>query len=602
MALTPKPQIDQIKIKDKTYDINVPKSWAQNDPTHVQYIKDRTHYQELLTGADIPPVEINAAQYSFKNIYRNGNQVYSDNWVPQQSWIYAGLPCQHNNIAAHINDSSCSGGWYKVEFSALSTIGTETTAIPLYSGKIWIYPFRSTGETSNQVQVLVNLESIENVPDAWKNCKLCYNTNGFFYITGEPTSEENKDTFSSSKNTFSIKPVTDYDEKEGYRRYLYTKRIDSTYLPLDGKTILRDSNGNLTAEDIYVSNFRVTEQFGRYEPLEWVPAEGRSVKDVLNDAFCTDQLPSALEPSIELYVKTPETHYEVGSEIDLDWAFRLKKGSYTYGLVNANKESIVEKDGSAKAYSNYFAKSFEVTVNTTTETSENNDITFTSFAFEGEFNDDCRTMDDAGTNYRTLKQNDLDEDKKTTIKLPKDPITRFTMSLEIVGDLDKQYSAATMLGDISNPLVEFKNYSSLTNTTLNILTSDYRWFWTYSDGEANEDPNSNTIREYSNQLSGFPSTITTDKMRSMCFFIPKARAKYTEATAPAILETSITVQNEATGASACLEMLNKEVTVKDIGGNDHKYLMYYFTNDAQDSGTNTYEIIINDLKEEGGNS
>lgn len=609
MALVPKPQIDQIKIKETTYDINVPKSWAQNDPAHVQYIKDRTHYQELLTGQDIQET----AQYSFKNIYADSNQIYSDTWKPQQSWIYAGWPCAHENDTEHVKDITCSGGLYHLTFSAEVARGTKVDEITLFNGNAWINPHQVIDGKSNEIQIVANFakfaelapELANLIPSEWRNYQLRYNTTGYFYLANEPIAQENNETFSSGKNTLIIRPVTESLEQEGYRRYLYTHRLDAAFIPIDGKTLMLDSNGNLKAEDIYWNDFRVTEQFGRYEPLEWVPAEGRSVRDVINDAFCTDRLPSKVEPSIEFYVKTPEIHYEVGSTIDLDWAFRLKKGSYTYGLVNANKEVIVENvEGSAeKAYSNYRADSFEVTA-----TSIALNITFNNFNFSGEFKDasgnptdNCRNRDDAGTDYRTLKKNE--SSKQTTIILPPEPITSFKMALKIVGSLEDQYSAATMLGEISNPLVAIQS-RELNYETSNILTSDYRWFWTTNSGIAPAAVTSEQVRSFNSQLSGFPAAITTNKMKSMCFFMPKARAKYTEATstAPAILETSITVQNEATGASACLEMLNKEVIVKDIGGNEHEYLMYYFTNDAQDSGTNTYEIIINDLKEEGGNS
>ena len=185
--------------------------------------------------------------------------------------------------------------------------------------------------------------------------------------------------------------------------------------------------------------------------------------------------------------------------------------------------------------------------------------------------------------------------------MPKEPITEFTLTLIVKGELEKSYSAATMLGDIPKNLVEFKNYETLTYTTPNILTSDYRWFWAVSDKNA-PDPqsiSSATIRDFNSKLGGFDSLITTNKMKSMCFFLPKARAKYNKESGA--LETSVEVLNDATGASACLEMLCQEVKVNDIGRNEHDYLMYYFTNDAPDSGTNTYEVIVNDLLE-GGNS
>ena len=324
---------------------------------------------------------------------------------------------------------------------------------------------------------------------------------------------------------------------------------------------------------------------------------------------------------------TSSSHYEVGTTVNLDWAVRLNRGFYTYGLVDEGKKPIANTDGS-KAYSNYLATSFSINTQVTPDLGENGPVFTNRFPWtldlttNSETADSCLLPNDTGADYRTLSSND----PVTTIKLPATPIKQFKMNLAVVGKLDPRYTASTMLGDISKPIVEFTTgfegkqatdtteavpASPLTFTTANILTSDYRWFWTSSSGPAPDIPQSVPeslnvsafIREpdsgYNSQLSGFPSKITTNKMRSMCFFLPKARAKYSETGE---LETSIQVKNEATNQSAYYTIATKEVTIPDAGGNNHQYVMYYFTNDAPDSATNTYEILVNDLKTEGGNS
>jgi hypothetical protein len=604
-----KSQIDQIKIKDKTYDINVPKSWAENDPTRVQYIKDRTHYKQLLAGSEIGEI----ASHSFKNIYtKEGRRIHTDNWRPQQSWIYAGWPCTHTDLNKHLADETCSGGWYNIKLQTSKLEDQTAITVNLFEGKIKLEP-KITGGRDNTIQNLIKLADLLDEPTdtewaewveetGWAGCEVFYHTDGYFYITGEPTVQQADGTHCSNICTLNISPVSEEETTiEGttcYRRYLYTHQLDASFIPIDGKTVFLDNNGKLRAEDIYWDNFQVTEQFGRYEPREWVPAAGRSVRDVLNDAFCVDKLPSTLAPSAELFAKASSSCYEVGTTLDLSWAIRLRKGSYTYGLVSAEGYPVSDDDGS-KAFSNYEATDFTITKSINPSTAK---ITFNEqLDKDNSLTDNCREPNDSGPNgsredYKTLKSGTAE------IMLPATPITAFTMTLSLNGAVNTGYKASTMKGNTSEVCFTEEECKNLMSTTSNILTSDYKWFWTYSSNVASTNLTSTEIRAFEGQLGGFPKTIATNEMQSMCFFMPKVRAKFsdTEKTLEN-LDTSVEVLNDATGTSACLKMFCKEVVVQDAGKNDHDYLMYYFTNDAPDSGTNIYKIIVNNL-EEGGNS
>ena len=629
---TPKPQIDQIKIKETTYDINVPKSWAQNDPTHVQYIKDRTHYQELLEGDKLPAEEVATAIYSFKNIYVGSTQVYTDHWVPSQSWIYPKKPCEHLTAADHAADLTCaaegSGGKYLLDFSIDITIGTTVESIYLIQNKeITLFPYAldENGDDNSQ-QIIASFKNLTTtlptgVPDdarkqveAWANSVLYYHTAGYFYLENEPKSSsvESGATNSSRPNYFRIKPIEAEDATGKKRQYLCTKRLDAAFLPLDNKTVKIDDNGNLSAEAVYGGDFQVTEQFGRYEPLEWVPAKGRSIQDVLDDAFCTDKQPAAVDPEVEFYVQAQEACYEVGSTVTLDWEVRLNPGSYTYGILNPQgdfaAESLNGTPTGNKAYSNYYATeytidttsgiAFDENINEDQAVASDFELSFDNFATKVEnLTDNHLIPNESGKKYRILAQDSVSE--PTQVTLPKRPISQFNLPLSVAGDLDTSYPSATMLKKASNPEIRFKNYAKLYNTAKNILTSDYRWFWTYSSEEANVDVESADIRNYNSQLGSFPAKIQTKQMRSMCFFLPKARAKYLDSGE---LETSVTIKNEATGAKAYKKIDTQVVSVEDANGNPHQYIMYYFTNEAPDSATNTYEILVADLYEKGGNS
>lgn len=567
MALDQKSQIDQIKIKDKTYDINVPKSWAENNPAHVQYIKDRTHYKQLLTGSEIGEI----ASHSFKNVYAEGRRIYTDNWRPQQSWIYAGWPCTHTDINEHLANDTCSGGWYNIKLQTVELGNQTATTIDLFEGKIWLEPYQSTGEGDNTIQRLVKLTNAE-----WSNCEVFYHTDGYFYITGEPTVRQADGTYCSDTCTLNISPVAEIEktieDTSCYRRYLYTYQLDASFIPIDGKTVFLDNNGKLRAEDIYWDNFQVTEQFGRYEPQEWVPAAGRSVRDVLNDAFCADKLPNKLKPSAELFAQAGSSRYEVGTTLSLSWAIRLRKGSYTYGLVNSERYPISDTDGS-KAFSNYAATDFKITksINPSSEEIIFNELSF-ELAKDNSLTDNCRKPNDSGKDYKTLKSG------TAKITLPAIPITEFKMTLNLNGAVNTDYKASTMLGDISDVCFTEDECKNLRSTTSNILTSDYRWFYGYNKtlDEVRQNP-----RALSSQLGGFPSNLTTDKLISAYFIVPEARAV-----------TGILMTNAATGASACKAWQSEKITLNDAGNNEHQYVLYYFENAAADSGKNTYEIGV----------
>lgn len=584
MSLTRTPQIDQIKIKDQVYEINVPKSWAENDENSVQYIKDRTHFKTLLLGNEIPE----EARYAFQNgYYTNGALSYVDVWQPGQSWLYAGEPCTCDSTAEHQENQECSGRYYKAKL----IVGDFT----LFDGEIeltksfatlpsdTVFDTISSGTAEATKYVLIDINKIVKYQDpmaeyqpeksnwaegtenynTWAKFKLWYHPNHQFYMENEPVSEEGIGT----QCTLILTPVTS-------KQYKLTKRIDIDFLPLDYKTVKRDPEGNITIDDTYSADFVVTEQFGHYAPLSTVPAKGKAVKDVLNDAFCKDVQPTITDPYIN-FVISGGKKVEVGTTLDLTWNLQFNRGAYTYG-------TLVAPSGPKTTYpSNLEAKTFKITasnssvVNAIKVGSNTVDLnTDTSFLTA----DNCSDTYDSGKTYKTLINNGT-----VQFTMPKTPTATVSLTAKINAACNRIYSSATMLEKQSAPLVEFDddNFTKLTKTTSTAVSSDYRWFWAYNKDFNEVKANLRNTEIVSSQLSSFPNSMETTNLQEACFIAPNA-AKL----------TGISMTNTATGASACISWSSETISVTDPGGNTHEYTMYFFKNASPDSGKNTYKIEV----------
>jgi hypothetical protein len=597
-VLTKNSQIEQIKIKDKSYDINVQKSWTQNDPTSVQYIKDRTHYKELLEASKIQE----EAGYVFNNTYySNGLLNHVDEWQPNQSWVYAANPCTCESITAHIANTTCSGCYYTAEVTS-----GQTT---LFKGKIELrpesaeYTIVDINNISSYQQKLIekgNPETWESIwtdsswnadsswntagqdgqkptglYTTWKDFKLWYCPDHKFYVEGEPLTSDNNGEKFGAQCILILKPRIPQDEEVDFGKiykYEYVHRLDIGFLPLDYKTVKKDANGNLTVEDTYSADFKVTEQFGHYAPLSTVPAQGRSVKAVLRDAFCKDVQPTVTKPEL-IFTVAGGGKFEVGSTVNLTWKIQFDRGAYSYGTV------LTSNGDKTEYMSNLKATAFNLrSVGAANSVSAK--IGGESIVLDRYLNltDSCESNNDIGKNYKTLVSNGTAE-----VVLTGTPINTFSLAASLNAECNTTYTSATMLEMPSNPRVEFNksegHFDQLAKTTSStLITSDYRWFYGYNKtlDEVRQNP-----RALSSQLSGFPSSLTTDKLINAYFIAPKAKAA-----------NGIMMTNTATGASACKAWQSEEITLKDAGDNDQEYIIYYFENAAADSGKNTYKIEV----------
>lgn len=92
--------------------------------------------------------------------------------------------------------------------------------------------------------------------------------------------------------------------------------------------------GNSDADDVYFTNDLIfTYQFGKYSPVGGkvtVPANGKSLTELFEDAYAEDQIPSIAQPSVTL-TSSQVKAYEVGTEVTPSYSASLVAGSYEYG-------------------------------------------------------------------------------------------------------------------------------------------------------------------------------------------------------------------------------------------------------------------------------
>lgn len=121
------------------------------------------------------------------------------------------------------------------------------------------------------------------------------------------------------------------------------------------------------AENVtFPSDFVFTETFGKYEPgtsgsVE-VPAEGKTLTQLLTDAFSEDKNPTITQPSVS--VTSPQmTRAEVGTNITPSYNVTFNPGNYQYGPatgVTVESYSVAFNANSSSTQSGTFAQ-YQVT-------------------------------------------------------------------------------------------------------------------------------------------------------------------------------------------------------------------------------------------------
>lgn len=525
-------KIEQIRLGGKVYDIEVKKDWVENDTEAVSYIQNRSHYRSEALGKDIPKSE-----YTFSNGYtENKDCNYIDLWTPADSWIYPGK---------RYDFTLTLGAEQPIKFPGVSL--PETT-----NGYATILPKK--GETANTENSF--------------HGKVQYNahTNTFRVID----EDYNKSTLRSELFTLKIEACKDIT-------YKLVKQLDADFLPLDNKSIGKNEDGQISVLDhIYKDDFTVTEQFGKYEPLSTVPAEDKSLKDVIDDAFCTDIQPKVQRlPSLTLELSTDKDIYELGETANCKCTLTFDRGAYSYGMLDRD---LIKTEYPSDLYVNYYEvnwcdKTFTGTPLSSKQNFKHNQVLSTSFEYTIPSDKEITVAKSARAevDYTAVK-----DTNNKYMYLPSTLLGKASTLLDETG-------IETVRGDMSQANKEFKCTADAAK-----VQSSYRWFWIF-----NPDANFNAekVRELvdlspdsgiqgGSKLGGFNASETIDKLQSAYFLIPQTKNK------------CINMTNAATGASACISWNKTEWDIPDAGVTTHKYDVYWFKNAKADSGTNTYNIEV----------
>ena len=118
------------------------------------------------------------------------------------------------------------------------------------------------------------------------------------------------------------------------------------------------------AENVtFPSDFVFTETFGKYEPgaggsVE-VPAEGKTLTQLLTGAFCEDKNPTITQPSASV-TSAQMTRAEVGTNITPTYSVSFNPGNYQYGpatgvtvsahSVSFNSQTLTAQSGTFNEY------------------------------------------------------------------------------------------------------------------------------------------------------------------------------------------------------------------------------------------------------------
>ena len=293
------PQIEQIRLSDNLYDINVKKDWAENNEAAVGFIENRTHYKVVRKGTELYTTDNTGnattkyiTAHRFYNGYldpnndQNYTRNYTDVWVPAESWVEANKAFDIS-VWANANSSAIS------KEIVLSENDDGTTAI------------------------------FEDTISGWK---LFYESaTKQFHVDGDIV---NPQTLRTAYFKVELKVCNKETAESQQYNYTITQPLDSQYIPIDSKTITVNSEGKLQADNTYEREYLyVAEQFGKYAPKSRIYVLGKSVQDVIDDAFCTDKAATIdSTPSITLTLspdknvdETSNDIYELGETVKGNW-------------------------------------------------------------------------------------------------------------------------------------------------------------------------------------------------------------------------------------------------------------------------------------------
>ena len=541
------PLISKIKLGTKNFDITSPKDWSENRPAHRAYIYGRTHYEDsevFFSEQDLEDENL-VCTYSFSNSYLDGQRIITDTWQPTAEWFTPGK--SYVVVFKYdLESESCEFKW-------------NLAADPEYSF------------TYNE-----------------REHKLIYDPElNFISVINEQILSSTGNS-TSRGNTLTLRPVI-WDEKaedssltresnKENAQYTIIKKLDSKYISIDNKTIKQNSQGVLHTDEFFTSDFMISQDFGKYKARSLIPARGKTLTQVIQDAFCENLQPEILlSPSIKYRVTGDSQStvraltYEYGDTVTLQWEIEFNPGKYSYGTKKENDSDLyIDKieflNGTGSYHKTRISREF------------------TDFAKYPQPNRGPYTI--SGTF-------DIALDHAPTELEEYVPYTSMGKSIiKVIGIDDTADYAVSSFGD-SAANINFSSYteeSSALKASAGEVFGAYRWFVGYRTAPEdnltfteNDSIDRDLFKDKESSLDGLPETITTTSAKQWFFAVPKVANI-----------AKIELENLRTGAAVSTnDWQTTQVKIADASGKQlNNYTLFSVTNPVADLGTNTYKINV----------
>ena len=610
-TLAANPQIEQIRLGSKVYDIKTTKDWEENDTETIGYIANRTHHFYDITAKQLKSSTELQNQLIIDHVFQNrysssGDQLYRDIWYPGVSWLEVGKVYDIQVELTHSDtDPICITK--KLELGYTVDPGTEEQVL---------------------VTTTVYISSSDHPDLASTNIKVSYSSvDKAFWVEGEDYAVNETGFNVSNGFTLRIKPSIEVADEETYK---LTKQLDAHFLPLDNSSIRMNAAGQLEVDDVFPTDFRVSYTFGQYNPSSrddhTVQAAGKTVKDVILDAFCRDVNPlNNTYPKITDFTISPQTptdengYYEVGETITCDWAVTFDPGKYEFGVTTQGKsfQTQAASDIVIESHSGSISKGSIVTADGTSikafgaETQAQFTCPDPYNPYEGTFTSGNNTGFGWGVGNSAVINSALDENSTFDYQLPTDPVHEaIPATYKVIFDhvdlkgveddrdqIIPEYVPCTMFGipiqtsQIGTVCFHNKVKDRTCTATIETFKCNYRWFW----GAVDKDHTANWLPEdefenlttvarddllaQNSQLGSFPDSFKTFKMQKLYFLAPACPEGQTA-----------TLNIQAADGSNPKIKAKCDVNVADPSGVTHKYDLWIFENATPDLAVHTYKI------------
>lgn len=276
---------------------------------------------------------------------------------------------------------------------------------------------------------------------------------------------------------------------------------------------------------MFTGDLTMTYQFGKFKPDSTgsvtVPADGKSVTQLLQSAFAEEKNPTITQPSASIASSNIGAK-EAGTNVAIAYSFNTNPGSYSYGPATGVQ------------FSGHTA------------------------TFNGE------TLEGSSGTFKSIQVTD-------------------GMSLSISGSVTCS-DGVIPLTNLGNEYAAGKISGKTFSLTKGTLSSYRNWFYGYKTGASKlDDPAAITsaqARALTARNGSFPGTLDTTNMQQMFFLIPKG------------VKNAVAVSNNVNGAPCTVTKVT-DVMVEGANGYDAvAYDLWYVAGAGQDSGSNTYKIVV----------